>query len=51
MGKVPWGSMLGSMLASMLVSSFQGMGEVTMGKVPWGPMLVSMEGPCYIVGS
>lgn len=50
MGKVPWGSMLGSMLASMLVSSFQGMGEVTMGKVPWGSMLVSMERPCYIVG-
>ena len=42
MGKVPWGSMLGSMLASMLVSSFQGMGEVTMGKVPWGSMLGSM---------
>ena len=29
-------------LASMLVSSFQGMGEVTMGKVPWGSMLGSM---------
>ena len=30
------------LLASMLVSSFQGMGEVTMGKVPWGSMLGSM---------
>ena len=29
------------LLASMLVSSFQGMGEVTMEKVPWGSMLVS----------
>ena len=35
----------------MLVSSFQGMGEVTMGKVPWASMLGSMQGPCYIVGS
>ena len=33
---VPWGSMLGAMLVSMLVSSFQGMGEVTMGKIPVG---------------
>ena len=30
------------LLASMLVSSFQGMGEVTMEKVPWGSMLGSM---------
>ena len=31
--------MLGSKLSDMLVSSFQGMGKVTMGKVPWASML------------
>ena len=40
------GTVLASMLASMLVSSFQGMGEVTMGKVPWGSMLL----PCWLLG-